>query len=102
MKTKSASRSFFIRKAPAPMVGLRAQLEARIQGARLQHWQLRYTPEISLHGNDVILQIVCRFLAVFVLALPALFIFGGQIFYENVERGIFVSLIYGVFEGVIL
>lgn len=61
----------FIWKVPAPMVGLKARLEATVQNTRIQHWQLHYTPEISVYKSEFILQLLSRVLAFLLITLWA-------------------------------
>jgi len=56
-------------KTPAPMVGLSANLEAKIQGARVHQWQMKYSPLIDVYRPNWILKSSARVLAILVLMI---------------------------------
>ncbi|MCG3119441.1 MAG: hypothetical protein ALAOOOJD_01849 [bacterium] len=71
LKQKKRVDYAFVWKTPTPMVGLKARLEANVQGARIEHWQLHYVPEISVYKSEVGLQMLSRLLAFLLIAIWA-------------------------------
>jgi serine phosphatase RsbU (regulator of sigma subunit) len=81
---------------PAPMVGLTAQLEATIQGARARHWELTYLPALSVYKPNFTLPLLLR-----VLVVILLLVCGGFFFFKKL-RADEISLKAGLPAGIVM
>jgi serine phosphatase RsbU (regulator of sigma subunit) len=64
-----------IGKAPAPVVGLAAQLEVIIQGSRVRRWQLTYLPLLSVYKPDFALPLLTKAVGAILLIIGVGFFF---------------------------
>jgi len=85
-----------IGKATAPVVGLTAQLEVKIQGARVRHWELIYLPVISVYQPDFTLPILLKALVIILLVIS-----GGFFFFKKL-RADEMSLKAGLSAGIVM
>jgi hypothetical protein len=50
-------------KVPAPVVGMKARLEAMIEGAKVRHWQLQYAPIAAVYNPNMAFRVINKALA---------------------------------------
>jgi serine phosphatase RsbU (regulator of sigma subunit) len=74
-KQKTRLDHTFVWKVPAPIVGLKAQLAATIQGAHIRRWQLNYTPLAIAEKSDWTFKILGQGLTIFLLIIGVIFFF---------------------------
>ncbi|MGH7451171.1 MAG: PP2C family protein-serine/threonine phosphatase, partial [bacterium] len=74
-KQKARFDHTFVWKVPAPIVGLKAQLVAVIQGAHVQRWQLTYAPIAAADKSDWTFQLLGQALTFFLLIIGVGFFF---------------------------
>jgi hypothetical protein len=86
----------FIWKVPAPIVGLKAQRAATIQGAHVQRWQLVYTPIAAADRTDWTFKLLGQILTIFLLVIGVVFFFFKKL------RADEVSLKAGLPAGILI
>jgi len=74
-KQKTRLDHSFVWRAPAPMVGLNAQLTAVVRGEHLQRWQVSYTPQVSAEKSDWTFQLVGQVLTIALLLISLIYFF---------------------------
>ncbi len=95
-KQKARLDYTFVWKVPAPIVGLKAQLVAVVQGAHVQRWQLTYAPIAAADNSDWTFQLLGQALTFLLLTI------GVGFFFFKKLRADALSLKAGVPAGILI
>ena len=75
IKQKTRLDHSFVWKVPSPMVGLKTQLAAAVEGEHVRHWQLTYAPLAAAAETDLTFQVLGQSITVLVLVTILFFFF---------------------------
>lgn len=75
IKQKARLDHSFVWSVPAPMVGLKAQLAAAVEGEHVRHWQIIYAPQVSAEKTDWTFQLAGQVLTISLLLITLIYFF---------------------------